>query len=126
MLIYMYTLQRCSFVFDIHPLFKQFIGKIYFHNLIITSLRFSEVGFLVAIHELYRYAKLLFHETGIELSRVFLQASECKKTQKEIGDIAGVAEVTIRQSYKLMYPRAKELFPEGFEFVTPVEHLPQL
>ncbi|KAB7505267.1 Transcription initiation factor IIB [Armadillidium nasatum] len=54
------------------------------------------------------------------------QASDDKKTQKEIGDIAGVADVTIRQSYKLMYPRAKELFPEDFEFSTPVELLPAL
>ena len=42
----------------------------------------------------------------------------------EIGDIAGVAEVTIRQSYKLMYPRAKTLFPEDFKFAIPIEALP--
>merc|ERR1719495_3103328 len=54
------------------------------------------------------------------------QASEDKKTQKEIGDIAGVADVTIRQSYKLMYPRAAELFPPDFKFDTPVDKLPQL
>lgn len=54
------------------------------------------------------------------------QASEDKKTQKEIGDIAGVADVTIRQSYKLMYPRAAELFPDYFKFFTPIEHLPQI
>lgn len=53
------------------------------------------------------------------------QASEDKKTQKEIGDIAGVADVTIRQSYKLMYPKAAGLFPEDFKFVTPLELLPQ-
>lgn len=44
----------------------------------------------------------------------------------EIGDIAGVADVTIRQSYKLMYPRAAELFPQDFKFFTPIENLPQL
>ncbi|GAB6031520.1 hypothetical protein CHUAL_009289 [Chamberlinius hualienensis] len=54
------------------------------------------------------------------------QASEKKKTQKEIGDIAGVADVTIRQSYKLMYPRAADLFPEDFKFDTPIELLPQV
>ncbi|KAF8786537.1 Transcription initiation factor IIB like protein [Argiope bruennichi] len=48
------------------------------------------------------------------------------KTLKEIGDIAGVADVTIRQSYKLMYPRAAELFPADFKFHTPIENLPQL
>lgn len=52
------------------------------------------------------------------------QASADKRTQKEIGDIAGVADVTIRQSYKLMIPHAAELFPEGFNFVTPIEQLP--
>ena len=54
------------------------------------------------------------------------QASEDKKSQKEIGDIAGVADVTIRQSYKLMYPKAAELFPTDFKFFTPIEQLPQL
>jgi len=52
------------------------------------------------------------------------QASDDKRTQKEIGDIAGVADVTIRQSYKLMYPRAADLFPEDFNFTTPIEQLP--
>jgi transcription initiation factor TFIIB len=53
------------------------------------------------------------------------QASSQKKTQREIADIAGVADVTIRQSYKLMLPRAAQLFPDGFNFVTPIEQLPQ-
>lgn len=53
------------------------------------------------------------------------QASKDKRSQKEIADIAGVADVTIRQSYKLMLPRAAELFPEGFEFATPIAQLPQ-
>ncbi|KAL5012463.1 hypothetical protein ScPMuIL_011014 [Solemya velum] len=52
------------------------------------------------------------------------QASEHRKSQKEIGDIAGVAEVTIRQSYKLMYPKAHDLFPEDFKFAIPIEQLP--
>lgn len=55
-----------------------------------------------------------------------VQASEDKKGQKEIGDIAGVADVTIRQSYKLMYPHATQLFPEDFKFATPIELLPQM
>ena len=53
------------------------------------------------------------------------QASRDKRTQKEIADIAGVADVTIRQSYKLMLARAKDLFPPDFTFVTPIENLPQ-
>lgn len=44
----------------------------------------------------------------------------------EIGDIAGVADVTIRQSYRLIYPRAPDLFPTDFKFDTPVDKLPQL
>lgn len=52
------------------------------------------------------------------------QASKDKKSQKEISDIAGVAEATIRQSYKEMLPRAAELFPENFNFVTLPSQLP--
>jgi len=52
------------------------------------------------------------------------QASDDKKSPREISDIAGVAEVTIKQSYKLMKDRAGELFPENFKFVTPIEQLP--
>jgi len=52
------------------------------------------------------------------------QASNDKKTQKEIGDIAGVADVTIKQSYKLMYPKRNELFPSDFTFVVPIDQLP--
>ena len=50
--------------------------------------------------------------------------NRCNCDVSEIGDIAGVAEVTIRQSYKLMYPKAHLLFPEDFDFVTPIEQLP--
>ena len=52
------------------------------------------------------------------------QASDDKRTQREIADIAGVADVTIRQSYKLMLPRAAELFPADFRFTTPIANLP--
>ena len=44
----------------------------------------------------------------------------------EIGDIAGVADVTIRQSYRLIFLRAAELFPSDFKFTTPVDKLPNL
>lgn len=53
------------------------------------------------------------------------QASVDKKSQREIADVAGVADVTIRQSYKLLLPRASELFPKDFKFATPISHLPQ-
>ena len=52
------------------------------------------------------------------------QASADKKSQREISDIAGVAEVTIKQSYKLMRDRAAELFPDDFKFDTEVDKLP--
>ncbi|KAF6214437.1 hypothetical protein GE061_009180 [Apolygus lucorum] len=54
------------------------------------------------------------------------QASDVKKSQKEIGDTAGVADVTIRQSYKLMYPHAAKLFPADFQFTTPIDQLPMM
>ncbi|KAK0422367.1 hypothetical protein QR680_007527 [Steinernema hermaphroditum] len=47
-----------------------------------------------------------------------------KKSAKEIGEIAGAAEVTVKQTYKLLYPRARELFPADFNFKTPIEMLP--
>jgi len=52
------------------------------------------------------------------------QASKEKKSQKEISEVAGVAEVTIRQSYKQMLPNASKLFPSGFCFYIPPESLP--
>ena len=54
-----------------------------------------------------------------------VQASVDKKTQREISVITGVAEVTIKQCYKLMIPRAKELFPENFKFDTPIDQFPE-
>jgi len=53
------------------------------------------------------------------------QASNVKKSAKDIGEIAGVAEVTIKQSYKLMFPKVSELFPPDFQFATNVAELPQ-
>lgn len=52
------------------------------------------------------------------------QASEEKRSQKEISEIAGVAEVTIRQAYKLMHPKASQLFPPDFKFHIPISELP--
>ena len=54
------------------------------------------------------------------------QTSPEKRTPKEIGDITGVADVTVRQSYRLICPRAPDLFPTDFKFDTPVDKLPQL
>lgn len=52
------------------------------------------------------------------------QASKDRRSASEIGSIAGAAEVTVRQTYKLMLPRAAELFPADFKFAIPVEQLP--
>ncbi|EYC22378.1 hypothetical protein Y032_0017g3314 [Ancylostoma ceylanicum] len=52
------------------------------------------------------------------------QASNEKRSAKDIGEIAGAAEVTVKQTYKLLYPKAAELFPEDFKFVTPIDQLP--
>ncbi|CCD74279.1 Transcription initiation factor IIB [Caenorhabditis elegans] len=52
------------------------------------------------------------------------QASAEKRSAKEIGDVAGAAEITVRQTYKLLYPKALELFPKDFRFVTPIDALP--
>ncbi|KAL3117934.1 hypothetical protein niasHT_005177 [Heterodera trifolii] len=52
------------------------------------------------------------------------QASNDKRTAKEIGEIAGAAEVTVRQTYRLLLPKALELFPPDFRFETPIDQLP--
>jgi len=52
------------------------------------------------------------------------QASHDARGHAEIAAIAGVAETTLKQCYKLMLPRAAKLFPANFSFVTPVDQLP--
>uniref|UniRef100_A0A182QR36 Transcription initiation factor IIB n=1 Tax=Anopheles farauti TaxID=69004 RepID=A0A182QR36_9DIPT len=52
------------------------------------------------------------------------QASPNALTPREIEQIAGVAEVTIRQSYELMHPHAAELFPNDFIFFRHINLLP--
>uniref|UniRef100_A0AC34GX72 Transcription initiation factor IIB n=1 Tax=Panagrolaimus sp. ES5 TaxID=591445 RepID=A0AC34GX72_9BILA len=53
------------------------------------------------------------------------QASADKRTVKDICEITGAGVATIRQVYKLMLPRANELFLDNFNFVTSVEGLPK-
>ena len=43
----------------------------------------------------------------------------------EVGDVVGVADSTIRQSYRLLYPSRDKLFPPDFKFATSVEDLPK-
>uniref|UniRef100_A0A182NLK1 Transcription initiation factor IIB n=1 Tax=Anopheles dirus TaxID=7168 RepID=A0A182NLK1_9DIPT len=52
------------------------------------------------------------------------QTSANVLTPSKIEEIAGVASVTIRQSYKLMHPYAVELFPKDFVFFRHVSLLP--
>ena len=42
----------------------------------------------------------------------------------EVGDVVGVADTTIHQSYRLLYRSKEELFPAEFGFVTPIDQLP--
>jgi len=43
---------------------------------------------------------------------------------KDIQQVAGVMESTIRQIYKIMLPKAAELFPADFPFKCPPGNLP--
>ena len=43
----------------------------------------------------------------------------------EVGDVVGVADSTIRQSYRLLYPDRAQLFPKDFVFSTPLDSLPK-
>ena len=52
------------------------------------------------------------------------QASKNEKFQKEISEVTGVSKSTISQSYQLMKTRAEELFPDDFQFDTPIILLP--
>jgi transcription initiation factor TFIIB len=52
------------------------------------------------------------------------QASDTKKTQKEVGEVVGVADSTIRQTYRLLYKDRDKLFPPDFSFTTPLDDLP--
>jgi len=55
------------------------------------------------------------------------QTSIDKKSLREISEITGVAESTIKNSYRLMRQRATELFPENFSgafYTSSIEQLP--
>jgi transcription initiation factor TFIIB len=54
------------------------------------------------------------------------QASEDKRSQKEIGDIIGVAVGTVSQLCTLMRTHAAKLFPEDSRFETSIDQLPQM
>lgn len=64
---------------------------------------------------------------SIAAAAIFMasQAGSEKRNAKEIGEIAGVAEDTVRQTYRLLLPKATELFPAEFRFDTPIDQLPR-
>ncbi|CAG7659222.1 unnamed protein product [Allacma fusca] len=52
------------------------------------------------------------------------QASMNKKSHQMVAKVSGISPMSIRASYKQMFPRAEELFPPGFNFYTSVDELP--
>ena len=65
---------------------------------------------------------------SIYTAAIFLAclATNEKRTVKEIHEAVGVAEGTIRQTYRIVYPYRKELFPEDYEGMKSVEDIPPL
>lgn len=49
----------------------------------------------------------------------------CNLVFSEVGDVVGVADSTIRQSYRLLYPEREKLFPTDFVFSVPLDSLPK-
>lgn len=52
------------------------------------------------------------------------QASDSKRSQKEISEVAGCAESTIKHSYRLMLSKAAELIPADSPFHSRIAQLP--
>lgn len=64
--------------------------------------------------------------TSIAAAAIYMasQVSDEPKSQKEISEIAGCAESTIRHSYRLMLSRASELIPKESKFYSRIDKLP--
>lgn len=64
--------------------------------------------------------------TSIAAAAIYMasQASDTKRSQREISEVAGCAESTIKHSYRLMLSRAPELFPSDSPFYTRIDQLP--
>lgn len=64
--------------------------------------------------------------TSIAAAAIFMasQVSDTKKSQKEISEVAGCAESTIKHSYRLMHSRAAELIPPESPFHSRIDQLP--
>ena len=65
---------------------------------------------------------------SIYTAAIFLacMATNKRRTIKEIHEAVGVAEGTIRQTYRIVYPFRKELFPEDYGDLRSVEDIPPL
>lgn len=64
--------------------------------------------------------------TSVAAAAIYMasQVSDTKKSQREISGVAGCAESTIKQSYRLMLSRAAELIPSDSEFHSRINQLP--
>lgn len=64
--------------------------------------------------------------TSIAAAAIYMasQASDTKKSQKEISEVAGCAESTIKHSYRLMISRAADLIPSDSQFHSRIDQLP--
>ncbi len=54
---------------------------------------------------------------SLAAAAIFMAATLCgfNKTAKDISDVSGVAENTIKNTYKSMQPKTKELIPADFK-----------
>lgn len=64
--------------------------------------------------------------TSIAAAAIYMasQASDTKRSQREISEVAGCAESTIKHSYRLMLSKAAELIPPDSQFHTRIDQLP--
>lgn len=64
--------------------------------------------------------------TSVAAAAIYMasQASDSKRTQKEISEVAGCAESTIKHSYRLMLGRAEELIPADSPSHSRIDQLP--
>lgn len=64
--------------------------------------------------------------TSVAAAAIYMssQVSDTKKHHKEISAVAGVAESTIKQVYRVMLSRAAELIPSDSEFHSRISQLP--
>lgn len=53
-----------------------------------------------------------------------LSADKFKRTPKEIAKVSGVADVTIRSTYRLIHPHIRDVLPADFKPVEPISALP--